>query len=259
MLRFKSLGSGSTGNCTLVEASSEGHRTRALVDCGMGLRQLNERLAKAGLGLADIDLIFVTHEHSDHVGCAVSLAQKQGIPLWLSKGSYRAIGEPDLGDLLHLAQDHVRIEHGELQLLPFTVPHDAREPLQLRCTDGQVHLGLLTDLGHVTPHVLDSLAHCHALLLESNHDPELLAASRYPAFLKKRVAGPFGHLANAVAAQAAQALKHSRLSTVVAAHLSLQNNRPDLARAALAQGLGCAPDEVLVADALDGTDWLTVA
>ena len=115
---------------------------------------------------------------------------------------------------------------GLLASHPFTVPHDAREPLQLRCTDGAVHLGILTDLGHASEHVKTQLAGCHTLLVEANHDPAMLAASRYPLFLQRRIAGPYGHMANTATAELLAALKHPSLGHVVAAHLSAHNNTP---------------------------------
>lgn len=262
MLRFRNLGSGSTGNATLVEATGLKTR-RVLVDCGLGVRQLLARLGQAGLSDdpgQEIDAIFITHEHSDHIGCARQLALRHRIPLWMSRGTYLGIGEPDLGGLLHIAADGQAIDLGDLQLMPFTVPHDAREPLQLRCSDGASHLGILTDLGHATDHVLTSLSDCHALLLEFNHDEDLLEHSSYPPSLKRRVGGRYGHLSNKAAAAIVQALSHERLGLVVAAHLSQQNNRPDLARDAMAQGsapLWGRPSWV-VAHPVQGTDWLQV-
>ena len=258
MLRFRNLGSGSTGNATLVEARS-GHRiTRMLVDCGLGLRQLESRLASAELLPQQIDAVFITHEHSDHVGCVLSLALTHRIPVWMSRGTYSATGEPDFDGLLNLTHDLDVVDLGACEIRPFTVPHDAREPLQLRCSDGGSHLGVLTDLGYATTHVMRQLEGCHALMLESNHDPELLALSRYPDFLKRRVGGRYGHLANAEAAGIAQRLQHSGLRHVVAAHLSEQNNRPDLARAALASALGWMPEQIQVADPRSGTGWFDV-
>jgi len=203
-----------------------------------------------------IDAIFVTHEHGDHVGCARQLALRERIPVWMSRGTYAAMGEPDFEGLLHLACDGVAIEVGALLARPFTVPHDAREPLQLTCTDGAARLGVLTDLGHVTAHVMAELAGCATLLLECNHDPELLAASTYPPFLKQRVGGAYGHLANAAAGAIAQALQGSGLRQVVAAHLSEQNNRPELAQRALATALGCDASDVQVAHGRLGTAWI---
>ncbi|MBP7607518.1 MAG: MBL fold metallo-hydrolase, partial [Giesbergeria sp.] len=160
--------------------------------------------------------------------------------------------------LLRLAHDGQAIDLGTFEALPFTVPHDAREPLQLRCSDGAAHLALLTDLGHASAHVLAHLAGAHALLLESNHDPQLLAASRYPSFLKRRVGGDYGHLSNAAAAGILRAVQHPGLQCVVAAHLSAQNNHPDLVRPLLAQALGWAPERIGVASALQGSDWHAV-
>lgn len=256
MLRFRSLGSGSTGNATLVEAASTTNTSRLLIDCGLGLRQLDMRLSAAGCLAADLDAIFITHEHGDHIGCAVALARRHGLPLWMSQGTYLAIGAPDLGACLHVATDSHPIACGELEIRPFTVPHDAREPLQLTCSDGARRLAVLTDLGHATSHVLEHLAGCDALLLESNHDAGLLEAGRYPPFLKRRVGGAWGHLSNEAAGGIARKVHHPGLKHVVAAHLSEQNNRPELARQALAEGLGCAPDDVQVATADGMPQWL---
>jgi len=256
MLRFRSLGSGSAGNATLIEARDGTCVTRVLVDCGFGLKQLEERLARGGLAPADIDAVFVTHEHGDHVGCAHGFSRRHGVPIWMSEGTWRATGERDYADRLHFARDGQAIEIGALRLSPFTVPHDAREPLQLRCSDGARHLGLLTDLGHATPHVLQQLSGLDALLLEFNHDVDLLAGSSYPHSLKRRVGGDWGHLSNAAAVAIAMALRHAGMRHLVAAHLSEQNNRPEIVREALAGVLGARADDMLTASAAEGTPWL---
>jgi phosphoribosyl 1,2-cyclic phosphodiesterase len=260
MLRFRSLGSGSAGNGTVVQCQStglgDGAVTRLLIDAGFTLKQLDARLAAAGLLPDQIDAVFVTHEHGDHIGCAREFALRGRVPLWMSQGTHQALGAPLLDGLIELARDGQPVALGELEIRPFTVPHDAREPLQLVCSDGARRLGVLTDLGHVTGHVLEQLAQCDALLFECNHDPELLARSDYPASLQRRIGGPLGHLSNHAAAQALGVLKHAGLGTVVAAHLSAQNNRPALARAALAAALGCQDEDVFVADQRLGTDWL---
>jgi phosphoribosyl 1,2-cyclic phosphodiesterase len=230
MLRFKSLGSGSSGNATVIQARGGTGITHLLVDCGLGLPQLDKRLRLAGMLADQIDAIFVTHEHGDHIGCARQLALRERIPVYMSQGTYVAIGEPDFGGLLRLVCDSETFEVGALQVRPFTVPHDAREPLQLTCSDGAVRLGVLTDLGHATAHVLEQLAGCRSLLLECNHDPQLLASGSYPPFLKRRVGGDWGHLANEAAAAIALAIQPSGLSQVMAAHLSEQNNRPEVVR-----------------------------
>jgi phosphoribosyl 1,2-cyclic phosphodiesterase len=253
-MRFCSLGSGSSGNATVVAAG----RSRVLIDCGFSLRELDARLARAGLAAADLDAVFVTHEHGDHVGCALALARREGIALWMSRGTWRAIGAPELPGLLHFARDGEAITVGDLQLRPYTVPHDAQEPLQLRCTDGAVHLGVLTDAGSATPHLLAHLQACQALLLECNHDEDLLAASRYPASLKARIGGRLGHLSNDTAAHILAGCLHGGLQHLVAAHLSEQNNRPDLARRSLAAACGGAPEDIVVADPLSGFGWLEI-
>ena len=257
MLRFRSLASGSSGNATLIEASDGLHRTRVLVDCGLGLRQLMARLAVEGIGPADLDGIFITHEHGDHIGCAPMLVARYGVPLWTSAGTAQYAAFAGLESALNLVRDGQVLAIGGIQFHPFTVPHDAREPLQLRCTDGDRVLGLMTDIGHVTGHALAALAGCHALVLESNHDVELLAQSRYPDFLKRRVGGQHGHLSNVQAAAALGALRHDRLNTVVAAHLSERNNRPDLVSRAFAAVLGCGEADVLLAER-HGRGWLDV-
>jgi len=206
VIRFKSLGSGSSGNATVVQAREGTVLTHLLVDCGLGIRELDKRLAGAGMLAEQVDAIFITHEHGDHIGCARQLALRERIPVYMSEGTYAAIGQPDFAGLLRLAGDGAAFALGGLQVRPFTVPHDAREPLQLSCTDGETRLGLLTDLGHVSTHVLQELTGCATLLLECNHDEALLMAGSYPPFLKRRVGGAYGHLANSAAAALAQSL-----------------------------------------------------
>jgi phosphoribosyl 1,2-cyclic phosphodiesterase len=266
VLRFRSLASGSAGNATLIQASDgAGTRpVRLLVDCGLSLRQIECRLRAAGVEIADLDALFITHEHADHLGHALPLAARAGIPVWASRGTWHvalanagAALAQAIAPLQRFACDRAPIAIGALLVEPFTVPHDTREPLQLRASDGARRLGLLTDLGHVTPHAIDMLQGCQALLLESNHDPGLLERSSYPPFLKRRIQGPHGHLSNAQARHTLAQIKHPGLATVVAAHLSERNNRPELVRAGWAETLGCAPGDVRVA-ARQGLDWIEV-
>lgn len=227
------------------------------MDCGLNQRELVRRLAIAGLQPDEIDAIFITHEHGDHIGCARAFALRYRIPVWMSRGTHTAIKNPDFEDLLALACDEQSIEIGSLQILPFTVPHDAREPLQLICTDGnQARLGILTDLGHATPHVLAQLAGCTALLLESNHDSDLLMRSAYPAFLKERVGGLYGHLSNQIAAEIAVMVASPVLRHLVAAHLSVQNNSPEHVRVSLSKALNCSSNDIIVATPNEGSNWL---
>ncbi len=258
MIRFCSLGSGSSGNATVVEATSGITTTRLLIDAGFSLRELETRLARAGLESSDLDAVFVTHEHSDHVGCALTLAERHRLSVWMSRGTWRAIGETALPLHLRFTRDGETIEMGDLELRPFTVAHDAAEPLQLRCSDGSACLGVLTDLGSLTEHMLESIAGCDALILECNHDDALLAASRYPPSLKARIGGRYGHLSNALAVELLASGIADRLRHLVAAHLSRENNRPALVRTALASSWGSRPEDLVVADPVDGFGWLQI-
>lgn len=258
-MRFCSLGSGSSGNSTLVEASQGITTTRVLIDAGFSERELTKRLARAGCTPADIDALFITHEHGDHVGCALKFTQRHRIPLVTSRGSWRAVGSADFDeDLLHVARDGQAIAWGDVELRPFAVPHDANEPLQLALSDGSVRLGIITDLGCAPVAVADALQACQALLLECNHDEGLLRSGPYPPMLQRRILGTHGHLSNEAAADLLSRCRHAGLSTVVAAHLSERNNTPALAQAALATVLGSSADDIRVADPLLGFEWLGV-
>lgn len=254
MLRLRSLGSGSTGNATVVEACGRRKR-RLLVDCGLGPKVLQARLAQAGLELSDIDALFITHEHHDHMAHAHRTAMRHRIPVWMSEGSWRAGGQADYGDLLRLCTDSQPIDLGEMELMPIAVPHDAQEPLQLRCSDGRHQIGILTDLGHVPEGLAQRLSDCQLLLLECNHDPQLLSQSAYPEFLKRRISGALGHLSNEQAGRLAAALQGGALQHVVAAHLSRTSNRPELASQTL-QNAVAGWAQVSVADAVTGTAWI---
>ena len=250
-MRFASLGSGSRGNALIAEAGG----TRVLVDCGFGLREAVARLARLGVAPETLDGILVTHEHDDHVGGVARLAARYRIPVYLTHGTLQAVG--DLGEAeVTVIDPHRRIAVNDLEVEPFPVPHDAREPVQYVLGDGAKRLGVLTDIGEPTAHVVQVLKECDALVLECNHDPDLLEAGPYPPSLKRRIAGRFGHLDNPASARLLSQLDGRRLRHVVAAHLSETNNRPDLARAALAGALGCAPEWIGVATQEDGFAWL---
>jgi phosphoribosyl 1,2-cyclic phosphodiesterase len=253
-MRFASLASGSKGNCLVAEAGG----TRVLLDCGLAPRELERRLARLGLAPEDLAGILVTHEHDDHAGHAFAFAAKHGLGVWLTYGTRRALeeaGSPMHGAATCVIESRAAFAVGALQVQPFTVPHDAREPVQFVLSDGARRLGVLTDIGTSTAHVEAMLSRCDALVLECNHDADLLRSGSYPGWLKERIAGPFGHLSNAAAAALLAALDRSRLQHVICAHLSQENNRPQLARAALAGALGCEQDWVGVATQEDGFGW----
>lgn len=255
-MRFASLGSGSEGNALVVEAGGGAKPTRVLLDCGFSAKEVERRLARAGLLAETLSAILITHEHSDHIGSALTLARRWSIPLYMSWGTAQAVGADDAGIELNVLWSDGTVEIGALGLLPYTVPHDAREPLQFVFTDGASRLGVLTDVGESTPHIHAVLSGCDALVLECNHDLEMLATSRYPASLKARIGGSHGHLNNEAAGGILAALDRSKLRHLVAAHLSQQNNTPELARAAMAAVLGNAATEIGVATQGEGFDWL---
>jgi len=251
-MRFASIGSGSEGNGLVVEAG----RTRVLIDCGFGVRDAAARLARLGLSPGDLAGILVTHEHADHVGGVAAFAARHDVPVWITFGTLDVVGERmAVVPRVYGFDSHDVLAIGDLDVRPFPVPHDAREPVQFVLSDGAARLGVLTDLGTVTPHVEASLSGCDALVLECNHDEAMLAGGRYPYPLKQRIAGRFGHLCNEATAALLRAIDTTRLRHVIAAHLSQENNTPDLARGALAGALGCAPAWIGVADQSEGFGW----
>jgi phosphoribosyl 1,2-cyclic phosphodiesterase len=251
-MRFASLGSGSEGNGLVVEAGG----TRILVDCGFGVKDTAQRLLRLGVAPDSIAAIVVTHEHNDHVGGVPAFAARYAIAVWATFGTLTVAADRFDGmDHVYGFDSHDRFAIGELEVTPLPVPHDAREPVAFVIGDGAVRVGVLTDIGVSTPHVESTLSGCDALVLECNHDLDLLADSDYPHSLKQRIAGRFGHLHNEAAADLLSRIDRSRLKHVVAAHLSKQNNRPDLARAALARALGCEDNWVSVADQERGFGW----
>ena len=257
-MRFALLGSGSEGNALIVEAGA----TRLMLDCGFGPRETVARLERLGVDAAGLAGIVVTHEHSDHADGVFPLARRFGLPVWMTWGTFSAMrwSAPDAGrDVeVRLVDPETSFAAGDLEVRPVTVPHDAREPVQYVFSDGAGRLGVLTDTGSATAHIEASLSGCDALVLECNHDVDLLMGGEYPPSLKARIAGRWGHLDNAVSAAILAALDRSRLKHVVAAHLSRKNNTPELARAALSSALGCAPEWIAVATQDEGLGWRDV-
>ena len=249
-MQFASLGSGSRGNATLVEAGS----TLVMVDCGFSCRETERRMARLDRSPEQLSAVLVTHEHGDHVRGVPVLARKYGLPVWLTRGTHLLMQDDTSLEIRYL-DGHSREELGDLEVQPYIVPHDAREPCQFAFSDGDRRFGMLTDTGRITAHIRESLDACDALLLECNHDTHMLAHGPYSSRLKARVGGPLGHLSNDQAAGLLAGIDTSRLQHLVAAHLSEQNNQPDLAREALAGALDCAVERVGVAGQETGFDW----
>lgn len=255
-MRFALLGSGSRGNATLVE---EGN-TCLLVDCGFSVREVARRMARLGTSPERLSAILVTHEHNDHLAGVGALARKYRIPVWLTAGTEVA-GKKRLGELpqREVLNCHSDFVIDDLVLHPFPVPHDAREPCQFVFSNGDKRLGLLTDTGRSTRHIERQLDACDALILESNHDPLMLANGPYPPALQARVGGGLGHLSNGQAAEILQRIDSASLQHLVAAHLSEKNNRPELAVDALSAALGCEREWITLADQDGGLDWREIS
>ena len=179
------------------------------------------------------------------------------MPVYMTRGTFMNSSDP-LAELCPISfiQPDVAIDFGDLRVLPFTVPHDAREPVQFVVQDHRCKLGVLTDLGHLTPNLDIALSGLNAFVLECNHDEDLLAKSQYPASLKRRISGPYGHLANGLAAQLLARLDSNQIETIIAAHLSSSNNTPELAREHLAAACTRPSKEIGVAFQGEGFDWV---
>ncbi len=250
MLRFASLGSGSKGNATLVECG----KTRILIDCGFSLAETERRLDRLSCLPESLDAVLVTHEHSDHCNGVGRLSRRHKVPVWLTVGTAHM-----MRDTKFFRQHYINInkpfEIADLHITPYPVPHDAREPCQFIFSDGQARLGLLTDSGSYTPHMLGLLQGLDGLLLECNYDAHMLAVGPYPPKLKSRVGGKYGHMDNQQAAALLQAIDHSRLQHLIGMHLSEKNNSPQHAQQALCAGLGCEPQWATLATQEQGFDW----
>lgn len=268
MMRFCSLGSGSGGNALLLQWEYKGRLCHLLLDCGFSERELCLRLAERGVSIASLDAVLITHEHGDHLGKAPQIASRHGLELWASYGTLRSTAT--LQAQMMQALNYRRIRPGECQTLygleiePVAVPHDAGEPLQFIFTLNppdapRQRLGVLTDLGHVSAHVLDRYRDLDALVVESNHDLRMLERSTYPPSLKQRVGGPWGHLSNQQSAQFLAAIDAASIPCVIAAHLSQQNNHPDHVRSAMQHHLGDGfAERLIIADQGRGFEWQIV-
>lgn len=256
-LSFASLGSGSKGNATLVESGD----TRILLDCGFAAREAEKRLARLDRNPRALSAVVVTHEHSDHIRGVAAFARRHRLPVHLTFGTRKAVsdGRHSLDRVeCHEVRPERPFQVGDVEVEPVPVPHDAREPCQYIFRAGERVLGVLTDLGSLTPHVVRAFGECDALVLECNHDTQLLAAGPYPPGLKRRVGGDLGHLNNAQAAQLLQHVNQDRLRHLVLCHLSEENNTPDHARRAIHQVLPVGHERVRVACQSAGFDWLEV-
>lgn len=255
-MRFASIGSGSEGNGTLIQAGGEG---AVLVDCGFSAREALSRMATFGLVAEDLAGILVTHEHTDHIKGVVRLANRCRIPVYTTWGTWAAKLNGSLDhELLRVITPHEAFQVAGMCIQPVPVPHDAREPCQFVFEANGLKLGVLSDVGSVTPFMLERYQGCDALMLECNHDLKMLAEGPYPPSLKRRVAGPMGHLNNQQSAHMLSQLERAGMQHLVVTHISQKNNHPDLAVAALLEDGICPEHIIRVATQNSGLDWITV-
>lgn len=252
-MQFASLGSGSRGNATLIRY----HSTTLLVDCGFSLKETEQRLARVGLLAEQIDGIFVTHEHGDHIRGVGAFARRHKTPVWMTHGTERSAEMGTIPNGFELIIGEA-VQVGEIEVLPYSVPHDAAEPCQFLFSNGKHKLGLLTDAGMITPHIIQTLSGIDAILLECNHDIDMLLDGEYPPYLKERVASDYGHLNNHQAADLLVKMDTTRLEKIVVLHISDKNNDPILARQALAEAVDWDSDDICVAHQSDGLDWMSL-
>ena len=246
------LGSGSRGNGLLVEHGD----TCLLVDCGFSLRGTVHRLQALGRVAEDLSAILVTHEHSDHIKGVKALSNRYQLPVYMTYGTARHRSVTQL-ERRHLIRGQDSFDIGDISVQAVTVPHDASEPCQYVFEAAGQRVGVLTDLGHVTPRVQQSYSHCDSLFIESNHDERMLAEGSYPAALKRRVGGNWGHLSNRQTRDFLQGICLERLQHLVVGHISEQNNCPDLVAAAMQlPQLGQAQVSLAGQDQI--LDWITI-
>jgi phosphoribosyl 1,2-cyclic phosphodiesterase len=253
-MRFASLGSGSTGNALVVESK----QTRLMLDCGFSMREVTRRLARLELEPEQLTAVLVTHEHNDHISGVFKFAARHNLKIFITHGTLDATARyvPSYASLdINVIDSHSVSEINDIMVEAYPVPHDAREPVQFTFGDGNCKLGVLTDAGMITPLIEAKLTRCQALVLECNHDVELLMNGSYPWPLKQRISGRYGHLNNAAAAELLTKLDNSKLQHIIAAHLSKKNNTSELACKTLSLALNTTEDWVGIADQETGFAW----
>ena len=244
-LQFSILSSGSAGNSVYIEADGK----RILIDAGLSEKKLSQRMALIDRSLSGLDAVFVTHEHSDHIRGVGPLLRKHKLPLYLTEGTYKR-AHASMGKLPGFSPIRAGqpVEFGELIVEPYATPHDAEESVAFIIHYQGRRLGLATDLGEVTPEVKHKLQKMDTLLIESNHDVEMLDAGPYPWVTKRRIKSDVGHLSNEACGDLLTSVNHSGLRRVVLMHMSETNNHPDLARLVARQALGEHTPEMFIAE-----------
>lgn len=224
MFNFCSLFSGSSGNCLFVQSDN----AKILIDCGVSFKKINESLANFGLTIEKIDGILITHEHSDHTKALGTITKKYNVPIYANLETAHALKSISLDNFKYFKIDET-FKIGNLCIKPFSIPHDAANPCGFSIYNNRKKITIATDIGHMNDYVLENLKYSNFLLLESNYEPEMLNCSNYPFYLKRRIAGPNGHLPNSDAGKTISYLYNYNLETVFLGHLSKENNIPELA------------------------------
>ena len=229
-MRFTSIASGSSGNCTYIGSDN----THILIDAGVSRKKIVEGLNELGLTLENLDAIFVTHEHSDHIAALRTILKKNTIPIYATGGTIEGIKKSDKKNeidesVFRPVKVDVSLCVGDMIVNPMTISHDALEPCGYRVYCGNKKVGVATDLGCYTDYTVDCLSDCDALLLEANHDVRMLQSGPYPYMLKNRILGDKGHLSNERCGQLLCRLLNDKMKGVFLGHLSKENNHPDLA------------------------------
>ena len=252
-MKVSCLGSGSRGNAFLVEARG----TTTMVDCGFSPKGMLRRLARRNVSAGEIDFILLTHEHADHSRGLAALAAQSGAEALMTEGVARAL---DWRGRWRRLTAGAPVSLRGMQATPFAVCHDAAEPVQFVLDDGARRLAIATDLGRVCADAASACADVDGLVVECNYDAEMLRGNaRYPSWVKARISGGLGHLENGEAERLARvAAEGGRLRFLAAAHLSENNNRPNLARAALARAFPGNSRDIAVAEQENGFPWRTV-
>ena len=226
MVNFISLISGSSGNATLI---SDG-KTHILTDCGMSGARLKDALKKVGIAPETLSALLITHEHVDHVRGAGVIARRYNLPVY---GTEKTLAKMDCGpineDLLNAVKPDADFEIGAIGICPFSIPHDAADPVGYNYFIENEKYSLATDIGHMNEYIFNHISGSKAVLLESNHDVEMLQFGSYPYPLKRRILSDIGHLSNENAAKCAAALLKSGTERIALGHLSQENNTPEIA------------------------------
>lgn len=243
-MKLTILASGSKGNCAYLQ----GERGALLIDAGLSARETLRRLDAAGGDASLIEGILVTHEHIDHIRGLDVLSRRLDVPVYATGGTLEAYLEKSCGAPADLrrCRSGERFSLGDFSIEPFPTSHDAREPCGFCIAEGGLRLGCCTDTGTITTTIFDRLATCDAVLLESNHCPDMLENGPYPAYLKNRIRSKRGHLSNPDAARCLQRLA-DRIQMAMLAHLSEINNTPDRVLLSALEGLGLYSDQVGIA------------